>query len=52
MSSLADVWRRLRSLGRRRQLEDGLTEEIRFHVEKQAEKNRRTDIKLYANPGQ
>jgi predicted permease len=32
---------RLRSLGRRRELEDGLDDEMRFHLEKQTEKNRR-----------
>jgi predicted permease len=41
MGALADVWRRLRSLGRRRELEDGLDDEMRFHLEKQTEKNRR-----------
>jgi predicted permease len=41
MGALADMLRRLRSLGRRRELEDGLDDEMRFHVEKQTEKNRR-----------
>jgi len=44
MRALADMWRRLCSLGRRRQLEDGLDDEIRFHVEQQTEKNRRSGL--------
>jgi putative ABC transport system permease protein len=40
MGTLADVLRRLRSLGRRRELEDRLDDEIRFHVDQQIEKNR------------
>ena len=44
MGALADVWRRLRSLVRRRELEDRLDDEIRFHVEQQTEKNRRAGM--------
>ena len=32
-------WRRLRSLGRRREMESGLDEEIRFHIDAQTQKN-------------
>ena len=45
MGALADVWRRLRSLGRRQELEDRLDDEIRFHVDQQIEKNRRAGMK-------
>jgi hypothetical protein len=38
------VWRRLRSLAGRRELEVRLDDEIRFHVEQQTEKNRRAGI--------
>jgi putative ABC transport system permease protein len=41
---LAEAWRRLRSIGRRGALERGLNEELRFHVEQQAEKNRRAGL--------
>ncbi len=44
MGVLADVWRRLRSLVRRTELEDRLDDEIRFHVEQQIEKNRRAGM--------
>jgi predicted permease len=44
MRALAEVWRRLRSLRRRTELEDGLEDEIRFHVEQQTEKNRRAGM--------
>jgi predicted permease len=44
MGALADVLRRLRSLGRRGKLEDRLADEIRFHVEQQTEKNRRAGM--------
>src|SRR5688572_16848155 len=44
MRALADMWRRLRSLADRRQLEDRLDDEIRFHVEQQTEKNRRAGM--------
>jgi len=44
MGALADGWRRLRSLGRRRELEDRLDDEIRFHVEHQIEKNQRAGM--------
>ncbi|HEY1308875.1 MAG TPA: ABC transporter permease [Vicinamibacterales bacterium] len=40
MGLLVDMLRRLRSLGRRSELEDRLDDEIRFHVEQQVEKNR------------
>jgi putative ABC transport system permease protein len=44
MGALSEGWRRLRSLLRRQQIESGLEEEIRFHVEQQAEKNRRAGM--------
>ena len=44
MRALVDAWRRLRSLGRRRELEDRLDDEIRFHVEQQIEKNQRAGL--------
>lgn len=44
MGALADMVQRLRSLLRRRVLEDRLDEEIRFHVEQQIEKNRRAGM--------
>ena len=44
MRALTALLRRLRSLGRRRELEDGLDDEIRFHVEEQTEKNRRAGM--------
>jgi len=40
MRALADIVHRLRSVLRRRVLEERLDEEIRFHVERQIEKNR------------
>jgi len=43
MGALADMWRRLRALGRR-ELDERLDDEIRFHVEQQIEKNRRTGM--------
>lgn len=39
MGRLVDLWRRLRVLGRRGELKAGLDEEIRFHIERQTEKN-------------
>jgi predicted permease len=44
MGALVDVLRRLRSLGRRREIENRLDDEIRFHVEQQIEKNRRAGM--------
>jgi putative ABC transport system permease protein len=41
MRVFADVWRRLRRLGRRRDLDARLDDEIRFHVEQQIAKNLR-----------
>ncbi len=41
MGALAYLWGRLRSLARRRELEDRLDDELRFHVEQQIEKNLR-----------
>jgi putative ABC transport system permease protein len=38
------MWRWLRSLAGRRELEDRLDDEIRFHVEQQIEKNRRAGM--------
>jgi macrolide transport system ATP-binding/permease protein len=45
MGTLADVWRRIRLLGRRGELEDRLDDEIRFHVEQQIEKNQRVGMR-------
>jgi predicted permease len=39
MGRLMDMWRRVRALGRRADLDRGLDEEIRFHLERQTEKN-------------
>jgi putative ABC transport system permease protein len=39
MRGLLDAWRWLRSLARRRDLENGLDEEIRFHLDHQTQKN-------------
>ena len=44
MRALADVLRRLRSLVLRREFEDRLDDEIRFHVEQQTEKNQRAGM--------
>jgi putative ABC transport system permease protein len=44
MSALGEGWQRLRSLWRRRQVEDGLDDEIRFHVEQQVAKNLRAGL--------
>jgi predicted permease len=44
MGALAYVWRRLRSLAGRRELENRLDDEIRFHVEQQTEKNRQAGM--------
>jgi predicted permease len=44
MRAIAEVWRRLRLLGRRTELENGLEDEVRFHVEQQTEKNRRSGM--------
>jgi predicted permease len=44
MGTLADLWRWFRSFGRRRELEDRLDDEIRFHVAQQTEKNLRAGM--------
>ena len=44
MGLLREGWRRLRSMLQRQELEDGLQDEIRFHVESQADKNRRAGM--------
>src|SRR5262252_5705055 len=44
MRWIAESWRRLRSLTRRDTLEAGLDEEIRFHIERQTEKNLRAGM--------
>jgi predicted permease len=46
--ALAYLWGRLRSLARRRELEDRLDDELRFHVEQQIEKN----LRLGMTPGE
>ena len=44
MRGLMTVWRRLLSLRRREELQAGLDEEIRFHIERQTEKNLRAGM--------
>src|SRR5262245_37995152 len=44
MRWIAESWRRLRSLARRDDLEVGLDQEIRFHIERQTEKNLRAGM--------
>jgi predicted permease len=39
MRAVVEAWRWLRSLARRRGLESGLDDEIRFHIDRQTEKN-------------
>lgn len=39
MRWITDGWRRMRSLSRRRAIESGLDEEIRFHIDQQTEMN-------------
>ena len=41
---LTEIWNRIRSVGRRRALDTGLDEEIRFHIDQQTEKNRRAGM--------
>src|SRR5512145_3352694 len=44
MRALARLWWRFRAIGRRDALEEGLDEEIRFHIEQQTEKNLRAGM--------
>jgi putative ABC transport system permease protein len=44
MKWLIEGWNRIRSIGRRDALEQGLDEEIRFHLDHQTEKNRRAGM--------
>ena len=44
MGRLIEGWRRLRSLPRRDELETGLDEEVRFHIDCQTEKNLRAGM--------
>ena len=44
MRWIADAWRRMLALTRLGALERGLDEEIRFHLDQQAEKNRRAGL--------
>jgi putative ABC transport system permease protein len=44
MRGVREGWRRLRSLGRRNELESGLEDEIRFHIDRQTEKNRQAGM--------
>jgi hypothetical protein len=39
MRSVKDGWRRLRTMTRLGSIEQGLDEEIRFHIDRQTEKN-------------
>ena len=44
MSWIGETWQRLRSVGRRDAIEQGLDDEIRFHIDQQTEKNRRAGM--------
>jgi predicted permease len=44
MGRMTEGWRRIRSIGRRDAIESGLDKEIRFHLDRQAEKNRRAGM--------
>ena len=44
MRWIAEGWKWVRSIGRRRSLESGLEEEIRFHLDQQTAKNRRAGM--------
>ncbi|MBI4476577.1 MAG: ABC transporter permease, partial [Acidobacteria bacterium] len=44
MRRLVEAWQRVRSLRRRSELDRGLDEEIRFHIERQTEKNLRAGM--------
>ncbi len=44
MRWITEGWNRIRSVGRRRALENGLDEEIRFHLDQQTEKHRRAGM--------
>jgi predicted permease len=44
MESMKEIWRRIRSLGRRDAMERRLDEEIRFHIDQQTEKNIRAGM--------
>ena len=44
MRWITESWKWIRSIGRRRALESGLDEEIRFHIDQQTEKNRRAGM--------
>jgi putative ABC transport system permease protein len=44
MKRLFEIWSRLRGAIHRRTLEDGLDDEIRFHLDQQVEKNLRTGL--------
>jgi putative ABC transport system permease protein len=44
MSWLAETWKRMRSIRRRDAIEQGLDDEIRFHIDQQTEKNRRAGM--------
>ena len=46
MTWITATWRWARSIGRRNSLENGLDEEIRFHLDQQTEKNCRTGMSL------
>ena len=45
MRWITTSWQWIRSIGRRRTLESGLDEEIRFHIDQQTEKNRRAGMR-------
>lgn len=44
MSWITETWRRIRAIGRRAAVEDGLDQEMKFHVEQQIAKNLRAGI--------
>ena len=44
MKWMAEGWKRIRAIGRHREVEGGLEEEIRFHLDQQTEKHRRAGM--------
>jgi putative ABC transport system permease protein len=44
MKWITEGWTRLRSIGRREAIDSGLSEEMRFHIDQQTEKLRRTGL--------
>jgi len=44
VTRIREAWHRIRSLGRRRAIERGLDEEVRFHIDQQTDKNIRAGM--------